>query len=227
MSQRSPDVSMKDGPVLRFGDVTFDPGRRLVSRGPRPLHLTPRAFRLLELLLERRPRALAKDEILEAVWPDVVVTEGSLSALVKDLRKALGEDARSPSYVRTVFGYGYAFEGAVHEVTTPAPGAARHVLVWGGTELRLAEGPNVIGREHPAGLLIPHPSVSREHARIEVSGDRAEIEDLGSKNGTWRGPSRLEGRTPLADGDELRLGAVHVTYRGPATGGQGDTATWT
>lgn len=217
---------MKNGPVLRFGDVTFDPARRLVSRGPRPVHLTPRAFRLLELLLERRPRALPKAEILEEVWPDVVVTEGSLAALVKDLRKALGEDARSPSYVRTVFGFGYAFEGTVHEVTPTEPSRERHVLVWGVTELPLAEGRNVVGREHPAGIRLPHPSVSREHARIDVSGTRAEIEDLGSKNGTWRGGERLAARTPLADGDELKVGAVHLTYRGPAESCAEDTATY-
>jgi DNA-binding winged helix-turn-helix (wHTH) protein len=226
MSQRSSDVPLKDAPKLRFGDVTFDPGRRLVLRGTRPVHLEPRAFRLLELLLSRRPRALSKAEILETVWPDVVVTEGSLSALVKDLRKALGEDARSPSYVRTVFGYGYAFEGTVHEVVSAAPSAERHALVWGGTEVRLSDGPNLIGREPPAAIVIPHPSVSREHARIEVEGDRALLVDLGSKNGTFRGGARVEAPTPLVDGDELRLGAVRLTYRGPAACGPADTETW-
>ena len=226
MSQRSPDVPMKDVPKLRFGDVTFDGERRLVLRGTRPVHLEPRAFRLLELLLARRPRALSKAEILEAVWPDVVVTEGSLSALVKDLRKALGESARSPSYVRTVFGFGYAFEGTVHEVSSRAPAAHPHRLVWGGTEMPLSEGPNLIGREHPAAIWIPHPSVSREHARIEVTRERAELVDLSSKNGTWCGERRVDGRVALADGDELRFGTVRVTDRGPAVPRPGETATY-
>jgi len=226
MSQRNPEGPLKDGPKLRFGDVTFDGERRLVLRGSRPVHLEPRAFRLLELLLTRRPRALSKAEILEAIWPDVVVTEGSLSALVKDLRKALGENARSPSYVRTVFGFGYAFEGTVHEVVPAAPSAQRHLLVWGGSEIRLSDGANVIGREPPAGIVIPHPSVSREHARIAVEGERALLEDLGSKNGTYRGGARVEAPTPLADGDELRFGAVRVSYRGPAAAGPADTETW-
>ncbi len=226
MSQRTSDVPLKDGPTLRFGDVTFVPGRRLVLRGQRPVHLEPRAWRLLELLLSCRPNALSKAEILEAVWPGTFVTEGSLSALVKDLRKALGEDARSPAFVRTVFGYGYAFEGTVHEVVPVAPSAARHALVWGRTEVRLADGLNLIGREPPAGVVIAHPSVSREHARIEVDGDHAFIEDLGSKNGTWRGEIRLGARTTLADGDDLRIGAVWVTYRGPAVEGRGETETY-
>jgi DNA-binding winged helix-turn-helix (wHTH) protein len=226
MSQRTPDVPLKDGPALRFGDVTFDPARRLVLRGPHPVHLEPRAYRLLELLLSCRPKALSKAEILEAVWPDAFVTEGSLSALVKDLRKALGEDARSPTYVRTVFGYGYAFEGTVHEVAPTSPSSKRHVLVWSGAEIRLAEGSNLVGREPPAAIVIAHPSVSREHARIEVEGERAHLEDLGSKNGTWRGETRITGKTSLADGDELRVGAVRLTYRGPAAAGPDDTETY-
>lgn len=226
MSQRTSDVPVKSGPTLRFGDVTFDPGRRLLLRGSRPVPLTPRAWRLLELLLERRPKALSKAEILDAVWPGTFVTEGSLSALVKDLRKALGEDARSPAYVRTVFGFGYAFEAPVHEVVPAAPSAARHALAWGGAEVRLAEGPNVVGREPPADVVIAHPSVSREHARIAVAGDRAVLEDLGSKNGTWRGGTRVSGPTPLADGDELKLGAVRLTYRGPAVPGPDATETY-
>ena len=226
MSQRTSDVPLKDGPTLRFGDVTFDPGRRLVLRGQRPVHLEPRAWRLLELLLSCRPKALSKAEILEAVWPGTFVTEGSLSALVKDLRKALGEDARSPTYIRTVFGFGYAFEAPVHEMEATTPSELRHALVWSGTELRLAEGPNLVGREPPAHVVIPHPSVSREHARIAVAGSRAVLEDLGSKNGTWRGEMRVAGPTPLVDGDELKLGAVRLTYRGPAVAGPGDTETY-
>ena len=92
--------------------------------------------------------------------------------------------------------------------------------------MRLAEGPNVIGREPPAGVVIPHPSVSREHARIEVEGDRAVLEDLGSKNGTWRSEMRLAGRVALANGDELRIGTVRLTYRGPAARVPEETETY-
>jgi DNA-binding winged helix-turn-helix (wHTH) protein len=226
MSQRTSDVPLKDAPVLRFGDVTFDPARRLVLRGPRPVHLEPRALRLLEILLTCRPKALSKDEILDAVWPGTFVSEGSLSALVKDLRKALGENARAPSYIRTVFGYGYAFEGTVHEAAPTAPSSERHALVWAGAEMRLGEGSNVIGREPPAGIVLSHPSVSREHARIDVAGESATIEDLGSKNGSWRGETRLSGRVSLADGDELRIGTVRLTYRGPIACRPGDTETY-
>ncbi len=208
---------------LRFGDVTFDSGRRSVFRGPQAVHLSPKAFRLLELLLSKRPDAIAKSEILDTVWPDAVVNEGSLAALVKDLRRALGDGAEEPSFLRTVHGFGYAFDGDVHEVPDGAPASRRHVLVWGTQELPLKDGENVLGRERTAGVWVGHASVSREHARLVVSGDKAEVEDLGSKNGTWLGSRRVEGRVALADGDEVRAGEVHLLYRGPAAKVSGAT----
>jgi DNA-binding winged helix-turn-helix (wHTH) protein len=208
---------------LRFGDVTFDSGRRSVYRGPQAVHLSPKAFRLLELLLSKRPDAVSKAEILETVWPDAVVNEGSLAALVKDLRKALGVGAEESSSLRTVHGFGYAFDADVHEVPEGAPASRRHVLVWGNQEMALREGENVLGRDRSAAVWVGHPSVSREHARLVVAGDRADVEDLKSKNGTWLGSRRVEGRLPLADGDELRVGEVHLLYRGPAAGLSGVT----
>lgn len=208
---------------LRFGDVTFDTGRRALFRGPRRVHLSPKAFRLLEVLLSKRPNAVSKEEILEAVWPDVVVTEGSLAALVKDVRKALGGGAEDSPFLRTVHGFGYAFDGEVEEAPGGAPAERRHVLVWGNQEMPLAEGENVLGRERSAGVWVGHASVSREHARIAVAGERAEVEDLKSKNGTWLGSRRVENRLALADGDEVRVGEVRLLYRGPASGLSGET----
>ena len=203
---------------LRFGDATFDTGRRALFRGPQQVHLSPKSFRLLELLVSRRPDAVPKEEILETVWPDVVVTEASLATLVKDLRRALGEGGDESRLVRTVHGFGYAFDGEVEEVPEAAPAARRHLLVWGTQELPLRDGENVLGRERKAGIWVGHPSVSREHARIVVAGEKAEVEDLKSKNGTWVGSRRVEGRVPLADGDEIRAGEVRLLYRGPAAG---------
>ena len=200
---------------LRFGDVTFDSGRRALFRGPRQIPLSPKAFRLLELLLAKRPDAVSKAEILEAVWPDVVVNEGSLAALVKDVRKVLGRGADGSSVLRTVHGFGYAFDSEIHEAPDGAPASRRHVLVWGTQVMPLGEGENLLGRERSSDVWVGHASVSREHARLIISGERAEIEDLRSKNGTWLGSRRVEGRLRLTDGDEIRVGEVRLLYRGP------------
>jgi len=208
---------------LRFGDVTFDSGRRALFRGPQQVHLSPKAFRFLELLLSKRPDAVAKAEILETVWPDVVVSEASLATLAKDVRKALGGGAEESPFLRTVHGFGYAFDGEVQEVPDAAPAARLHVLVWGTQEMPLSAGENVLGRERTAGIWVGHPSISRAHARIVVEGEQAAVEDLGSKNGTWLGSRRVEGRITLSDGDEIRVGEVRLLYRGPAAGLSGET----
>jgi len=207
---------------LRFGDVTFDSGRRALFRGPQEIHLSPKAFRFLELLLSRRPNAVPKEEILETVWPDVVVSEASLATLAKDVRKALGGGPEEP-FLRTVHRFGYSFDGEVQEVRDGMPAVRLHALVWGTQEMSLQEGENVLGRERSAAVWVGHFSVSREHARFVVAGEKAEVEDLRSKNGTWLGSSRVEGRLPLADGDEVRVGEVRLIYRGPASGLTGET----
>ncbi|MBK6407605.1 MAG: FHA domain-containing protein [Holophagales bacterium] len=75
----------------------------------------------------------------------------------------------------------------------------------------------MIGRERVADIWIGHPSVSREHARVTVSGEVASIEDLGSKNGTFRGLEPVSSPVVLSDGDEVRLGKVVLVYRKGAT----------
>jgi pSer/pThr/pTyr-binding forkhead associated (FHA) protein len=86
-------------------------------------------------------------------------------------------------------------------------------LFWGRREIELPEGTHVLGRTQGCAAWIDAPGVSRQHARIVVAEDAAVIEDLGSKNGTFLGGRRLEGPSPLADGDEIALGAALLTIR--------------
>ena len=90
----------------------------------REIHLAPRAFDLLVLLVQARPRAVSKTEIKRRLWPDTHVGAGSLTVLTAELRAALGDDARDPRYIRTVFGHGYAFAGEAVEEAPPAPAPA-------------------------------------------------------------------------------------------------------
>ena len=207
---------------LRFGDVTFDGGRRLLLRGPDPVHLSPKAFQLLELLLAKRPNAVGKSEIQEVLWPRTFVSDTNLPALVNELRNALGDQARDAGVIRTVHAFGYAFEADVREVHEAEPEAGRkpwrHVLLWGAREIGLAEGEHVLGREGVADVWIGHPSVSREHARIRVAGDTAVLRDLGSKNGTFVGSHRVEDPTPLRHGALIKLGSVVLSFHDLSAG---------
>lgn len=98
---------------LRFGNCSFDPSLRTLTRNGRSVQLTPKAFELLSALLENRPRPLSKTELHERLWPATFVSDTSLARLVSELRRAIGDDARDPRLVRTLHGYGYAFHGPV------------------------------------------------------------------------------------------------------------------
>src|SRR5262245_2297796 len=114
---------------LAFGDCVFDGAKRELSRAAQPQHLTPKAFALLELLLRERPRAIAKGELMQQLWGDVVVTEGSLANLVAELRKATGDGKSGQGYVKTLHAFGYAFRGEVRELDAPGGPAAAFQLL--------------------------------------------------------------------------------------------------
>lgn len=112
----------------RFGDFTVSAARRQLLRGAQGVPLIPRYFDLLVLLLERRYEAVHRREILDAVWSDVVVSDGALSQAVRALRRALEDDPRGPSFIRTVSRHGYQFVFPVvveepDEGPIPAPSA--------------------------------------------------------------------------------------------------------
>jgi DNA-binding winged helix-turn-helix (wHTH) protein len=197
--------------TIAIGACRFDALRREVRRGTERLHISPKGFELLGLLLARRPRAISKDELFSLLWPTTFVTEASLAVLVAEIRRELGDDARVPRYVRTVHGFGYAF--SEDGVTENGDDASVFRLIWGVREVSLSAGENILGRELPASVHIDDATVSRHHARIVVGAGRAELEDLGSKNGTWVRGARLAGAHALADGDELRFGSVPMTFR--------------
>lgn len=194
---------------LRFGDFSLDEERRLVLRGAERVHVSPRAFRLLALLLARRPGAVPRKEIVGALWPGAGPVGSRLGPVVSQLRHLLGAGPDGRSWVRTIHGFGYAFDGEVHET----PGSARHVLFRGLQHVELAPGGNLLGRKREAGVRLGHPSVSHEHARIVVADGQARLEDLTGTGSTFRGTEAVRGRVLLEDGDVIRVGEVELTYR--------------
>src|SRR5688500_12254169 len=98
---------------VRFGPFLFDSGTRELVTGALPRHLSPKAFDLLQILLERRPALVSKAELQDHLWPDAVVLEANLANAVAEIRKALDDDPKSPRYVFTVSRRGYRFGAAV------------------------------------------------------------------------------------------------------------------
>jgi hypothetical protein len=148
----------------------------------------------------------------------------SLASLATELRKALGDDAREPLFIRTVHGFGYAFCGeARDEPAAPSRAVFPCVLVSEGRRIGLTEGENVIGRDEGCTVRIDSGRVSRRHARILVRGRAARLEDLGSKNGTFLRGRRLGGSADLVDGDEISVGGVRCVFQ--SAYGPGSTLT--
>jgi DNA-binding winged helix-turn-helix (wHTH) protein len=201
---------------LQFGDCTLDFETRELARKGEAVHVEPKAYRLLELLLDARPKALSKDDLQDALWPKTFVSERSLARLVEVLRSALGDSARKPRYIRTVHGFGYAFSGEAIEagvVRTRRRSDFHCRISWGDREVALREGENVLGRDPDAAIFIDLNSVSRRHARILVTRDGATIEDLESRNGTYVGGQRIADATVLSNGDRIKIGAASLVFR--------------
>lgn len=116
----SPELS------YRFDNVVVDPSNLRLTVGGVVRPVEPKSFRLLQFLIENRDRAVSKDEIFQAVWPDVTVTDNALTRAVAQLRKALDDDPREPRYIETVPTVGYRFMAAVTTAAPEAPVAAAH-----------------------------------------------------------------------------------------------------
>ena len=208
-----------------FGEYTLDTESRQLLKDGAERRLSPKGFHLLLLLLESRPRAVSKTELHEQLWPDTFVSDATVTSLVAEVRGALGEKAGRGRFVRTVHRFGYAFMGVATEAPAESSreGRARCWIVWEHGQVALREGDHLLGRDDDVVVWLESPTVSRHHARISIVGGEARVQDLGSKNGTYVRGERLTAAAPLADGDEIRLGSVALTFRAPAASASTET----
>jgi len=104
----------------RFGPFVVDRSGYRVLRNDRPLDLTPKLIDLLIYFLDHAGELVTKEALLDALWPDANVTDNALAQAVSELRDALGDDAASPSYIKTVARRGYRFVAEVTPLPDPA-----------------------------------------------------------------------------------------------------------
>ena len=201
---------------LQFDTITFDADSRQIWVGTNEVHLSPKAFDLLALLIARRPHAVSKADIRKHLWPDTFVSDSSLPSLVSEVREAIVDHRRKPGLLRTVHGFGYAFQAergvAATAAAAPAPTAPDAWLLGSTAEVALRPGENILGREGE-GIVVKSSTVSRRHARLIVDVNGALLEDLGSKNGTFVNDRRVAGPMPIVDGDQVRIGSLLFTFR--------------
>src|ERR1043165_1020740 len=111
-------TEMDDPQAVSFGGFTLDAvGRTLTREGAR-IALRPKSFDVLCCLVAAAGRSVTRDEIVRTVWPNVIVTDESLSRCVSDIRQALDDDQQD--LIRTLHRHGYVFTAALTPASAPA-----------------------------------------------------------------------------------------------------------
>ena len=199
-----------------FGDCLLDTASRGFLRRGAEVHLSPKAYELLHLLIEQRPRVLSKAELMQGLWPDTFVVEGNLPVLVAELRNAIGSRTLAATVIKTHHGIGYSF-GVEARESNSRPLASvfgpRVLLKIGRRLHQLGAGDNEVGRDPACDVCINDASVSRGHARITLDGLVATVIDHDSKNGTKVNGKLIKMPVKLQHGDELIFGGISAQFQ--------------
>ncbi|HWW87408.1 MAG TPA: winged helix-turn-helix domain-containing protein [Vicinamibacterales bacterium] len=160
----------------RFGPFSVDRTRYSVQKGANPVELTPKLLDLLIHLLDHAGELVTKEALLDALWPSANVTDNALAQAVSELRRALGDDAGAPHFIKTIARRGYRFIGPVQVIRAgaalageaDAPGAQSIPATPVADDLGLPRplrGPARAARETPS--LAAYRGVSEGWMRLE------------------------------------------------------------
>lgn len=202
--------------LFTFGGYALDVTAGQLRRGAEPIALRPKCFDLLHFLAARHGELISKERLLEALWPDVVVADATLSRTITELRETLGDDPQSPKFIETVPRRGYRFIAALDRPPGIEAQSAPFILIGSSRQFPLVVGEHTIGRAGDAAVPVLTPLASRHHARLVVSLDSITVEDLSSRNGTFVNDQRIERTTPLSPGDRLKVGGQTFVVSSPA-----------
>src|SRR6185295_13278739 len=108
--------------IYEFGEFRMETAERLLLGKQGPIFLTPKEFDTLLILVQQSGHLIAKDELIQRVWPDTTVEDGNLARNVWALRKALGDDKGEHSYIETIPKLGYRFLAPVPELGNETSG---------------------------------------------------------------------------------------------------------
>src|SRR5215831_21422847 len=104
---------MKEEATLLFDSFRLDLANASLRRGKRAIFLTLKAFAVLRYLTERAGQLVTKDDLWQAVWPGVTVTDAALTVCMSEIRKALGDNVKTPKFIETVHRRGYRFIASI------------------------------------------------------------------------------------------------------------------
>jgi eukaryotic-like serine/threonine-protein kinase len=126
--------------VYGFGTFRLDPARRVLDSAGESIGIPPKALDALIYLIEHGDRVVKKEELVDALWPDVAVQDSSLTQLIFVLRKALDRNAEGREYIATASRYGYRFVAPVNVISADGVQANTAVPRSGTARLALALG---------------------------------------------------------------------------------------
>src|SRR5678816_2947642 len=110
-------MSSLAGHIHRFNDFAIDIEQKVLLRGGKAIPLAPKVFETLLVLIENHGRIVLKEELMKRLWPDTFVEEANLTFNIQQLRKSLGDNARSPIFIQTIARRGYRFIAAVEPLS--------------------------------------------------------------------------------------------------------------
>ena len=214
------ESSWDPGMILRIDGCEIDCDRRRILRQGAEQPLPRKAFDLLLVLLDKRPKVVTKEALIKRVWPDAFVADANLAILIGDVRAALGDDAKEPRMIKTHHRVGYSFAADVTEVSaaTHDRGHPTFVLEAARRRILLFEGAVTLGRDDSCDIVINDPSVSREHAVLTVRDGRLTVADRDSKNGTRVDDQRIGDEIAVRPGQRIRFGSIELIVLDPTSG---------
>jgi DNA-binding winged helix-turn-helix (wHTH) protein/predicted ATPase len=178
----------------QFVPFRIELGNARLWRGREEIILRPKSFGVLQYMVERPSRLVTREEVLQAIWPGIAVSDAVLTVCIREIRQALEDDPQAPRYIETAHRRGYRFIGTIAPVPAPAEGS---------------------GLEHlPAALvspqIIPSPFLfSAQHAGLStdsVVGRETEMAQLES----WLGQARQGRRQVVFVTGEPGIGKTSV-----------------
>ena len=161
--------------LYEFGGFQLDADERVLRRAGQPVQLTPKALDTLLVLVERRGHLVAKDELMERLWPDSFVEEGNLAFNISVLRKALAAGGGETQFIETVPKRGYRFAAEVREI-----GDATEVVVEKQTTAHIVI--EEVNEEHQPAIAIALTSLAAAPAQPQAESAVA------ARMARWRQP---------------------------------------
>ncbi|APZ96601.1 AAA family ATPase [Fuerstiella marisgermanici] len=174
--------------MIQFEDFRLDVEDAQLLRGGKRVALTPKAFDVLARLATNAGRLISKEELLNSLWDDALVSDASLVVCIREIRKRLGDNARSPQFIETVHRRGYRFIADVNEA--------------GGAEVKQDQAPRAETSARASGERQPGDSTSR-HAttRTRVSSIVGRQEEFAELDRVFRVAASGQRQTVFVAGE--------------------------